>query len=243
MSAGLVGHEPHGQARIRGRSNASPLHGSLIQRRVPAALIGEAGSAFPRLNVVTALARNASSGIVRPSVAILLAGLLLVPGTSCAPSKPAADGPAREPDARLSGNEPRGTGTLGPPLLFRAQALPFEYVRGESGAAWPVEATGGGIGLLDYDGDGDLDLYFAQGVPLPVGSAKTPPADCLLRNDGKGLFTDVSARSGLESRGYGQGVAVGDFDGDGDPDVYVTRYGGNTLWRNDGGRLDRKSVV
>jgi hypothetical protein len=108
-------------------------------------------------------------------------------------------------------------------------------VRGESGAAWPVETTGGGVGLLDYDGDGDLDLFFAQGVPLPVGSAARPPADVLLRNDGGGRFSDVSAAAGLTSRGYGQGVEVADYDGDGDTDVYVTRYGPNTLWRNDGG--------
>ncbi len=124
-----------------------------------------------------------------------------------------------------------------PPLAFRAQELPFRYDRGESGSAWPVEVTGGGVGLLDFDHDGDLDLFFAQGVPLPVGSRTDPPADVLLRNDGDGRFNDVSTEAGLSSKGYGQGVTVADFDGDGDPDVYVTRYGTNTLWRNDGGRF------
>jgi hypothetical protein len=97
----------------------------------------------------------------------------------------------------------------------------------------PVEATGGGVGMLDYDGDGDLDLFFSQGGPLPPRSAIGAPADVLLRNDGGGKFTDVSREVGLGYRGYGQGVAVADYDGDGDPDVYVTRYGRNTLWRND----------
>jgi hypothetical protein len=124
-----------------------------------------------------------------------------------------------------------------PVLSFRAQELPFRYERGETGAAWPVETTGGGVGLLDYDGDGDLDLFFAQGVPLPVGKSETPPADVLLENQGGGRFVDVSARAGLTSKGYGQGVTVADYDGDGDPDVYVTRYGPNTLWRNDAGRF------
>jgi hypothetical protein len=100
-----------------------------------------------------------------------------------------------------------------------------------------VETTGGGVGLLDYDGDGDLDLFFAQGVPLPPKTSEHPPADVLLRNDGSGRFTDVSADVGLSSKGYGQGVVVADYDGDGDPDVYVTRYGPNTLWRNDGGHF------
>ncbi len=96
-----------------------------------------------------------------------------------------------------------------------------------------METVGGGVGLLDYDGDGDLDLFFAQGVPLPVGRAASPPADVLVENRGGGRFEDVSARAGLSSKGYGQGVTVADYDGDGDADVYVTRYGPNTLWRND----------
>jgi hypothetical protein len=125
------------------------------------------------------------------------------------------------------------------PLRFRTQELPFTYQRGETGAAWPVETTGGGVGLLDFDGDGRLDLFFAQGGPLlpDKGSASDRPADVLLRNLGDGRFEDLSASVGLTYKGYGQGVAVADYDGDGDPDVYVTRYGRNTLWRNDRGRF------
>jgi hypothetical protein len=88
---------------------------------------------------------------------------------------------------------------------------------------------------MDYDGDGRLDLFFAQGGPLRPGSTNRtkPSADVLLRNRGDGQFEDVSAQVGLRTKGYGQGVTIADFDGDGDPDVYVTRYGRNTLWRND----------
>ncbi len=118
-------------------------------------------------------------------------------------------------------------------LTFRLQDLPFRYQRGETGAAWPSETTGGGVGLLDYDGDGRLDLFFAQGGPLLTGSDVRRPSDVLLRNLGGGRFEDVSTRAGLIPKGYGQGVTVADYDGDGDPDVYVTRYGRNTLWRND----------
>ena len=78
-------------------------------------------------------------------------------------------------------------------FAFRDQKLPFQYERGESGAAWPVETTGGGVGLLDFDGDGDLDVFFAQGVPLPVGSSKNPMADVLLENRGDGRFDDVKS--------------------------------------------------
>jgi hypothetical protein len=122
-------------------------------------------------------------------------------------------------------------------LAFHPQELPFRYDRGETGSAWPVEVTGGGVGLLDYDGDGDLDMFFAQGGPLLPGGPRPGSADVLLRNDGGGRFADASAEAGLAPKGYGQGVVVADYDGDGDPDVYVTRYRGNTLWRNDGGRF------
>jgi hypothetical protein len=95
-----------------------------------------------------------------------------------------------------------------------------------------VETTGGGVGLLDFDGDGRLDIYFTQGGPLVKSAAHSKSADVLLRNMGD-RFEDVSASVGISPKGYGQGVAVADYDGDGDPDVYVTRYGRNTLWRND----------
>ena len=119
------------------------------------------------------------------------------------------------------------------PLVFREQELPFQYDRGETGSAWPVETTGGGVGLLDFDGDGRLDLFLAQGGPLKPGKESGSTADVLLKNLGDGRFEDVSDRVGLGPKGYGQGVTVADYDADGDPDVYVTRYGRNTLWRND----------
>ncbi len=119
------------------------------------------------------------------------------------------------------------------PLVFRAQDLPFQYDRGETGEAWPVETTGGGVGLLDFDGDGRLDIFLAQGGPLKGPVDPRASSDVLLRNSGDGRFEDMSQRVGLSAKGYGQGVTVADYDGDGDPDVYVTRYGRNTLWRND----------
>src|SRR5262249_51213529 len=90
----------------------------------------------------------------------------------------------------------------------------------------------------------DLDLFFTQGGPLLPGGRGPATADVLLRNDGGGRFTDVSAEAGLAPKGYGQGVVVADYDGDGDSDVYVTRYGGNTLRRDDGGRVvDATAIV
>jgi hypothetical protein len=90
------------------------------------------------------------------------------------------------------------------------------------------------VGIADFDGDGRSDLFFAQGVPLPVGKDPHAPADVVLRNRGGETFEDISAPAGLVSTGYGNGVAVADFDADGFSDVYVTRYGANTLWHNAG---------
>src|SRR5262245_24626873 len=120
------------------------------------------------------------------------------------------------------------------PLVFRAMDVPFRYERGDSGSAWPVEPTSGGVGVADFDGDGLADLFFAQGVPLLVGKDPNVPADVLLRNSGEQRFEDVSSSAGLRSRGYGCGVTIADYDSDGFPDVYVTRYGVNTLWHNEG---------
>jgi hypothetical protein len=124
--------------------------------------------------------------------------------------------------------------------------LSFEHFNGMSGALYFPEMMGGGVALLDYDGDGDLDVYLVQGQMLgdkPVSEATFAPryplplTDRLYRNDledGVLSFTDVTRDSGLRAEGYGMGVAAADYDNDGDVDVYVTNYGSNQLWRNVG---------
>jgi hypothetical protein len=103
---------------------------------------------------------------------------------------------------------------------------------------------GGGAALLDYDGDGRLDLYLVQGGAIgpDVTPADRERGDRLFRNvsapDANGQwrvrFEDVTAEARIDARGYGMGVAVGDYDGDGDPDLYVLNFGDNQLWRNEG---------
>jgi hypothetical protein len=97
---------------------------------------------------------------------------------------------------------------------------------------------GGGVAFLDYDGDGDQDLLFVNSDHWPHRPLAGPrPRHALYANDGAGRFTDVTAAAGLTGSFYGQGVAVGDYDGDGDPDLFFTAVGPNRLYRNDGGRF------
>ncbi|MCB1021718.1 MAG: CRTAC1 family protein [Acidobacteria bacterium] len=106
----------------------------------------------------------------------------------------------------------------------------------------------GGVALLDYDGDGFLDIYLVNGAllgdPLPPDAQpdKSGPQywNRLYRNRQDGTFEDVTKRAGVQGEGYGQGVAAGDYDNDGRPDLYVTSFGGGRLYRNrgDGGFED-----
>jgi hypothetical protein len=116
----------------------------------------------------------------------------------------------------------------------------FEHVNGAEGRFWFPEIMGGGVALFDYDGDGRTDLYLTQGGRFdPETAAKDREhGDRLYRNvteTGAPIrFVDVTEASGIDARGYGQGVAAADYDGDGDVDLYVLNVGDNQLWRNDG---------
>lgn len=96
-----------------------------------------------------------------------------------------------------------------------------------------LESTGTGVAWFDYDEDGDLDLFVVNGSRL--GGAEEPEAsNQLYRNDGYGRFRDVTVHAGLTSHGWGQGVAISDFDNDGDLDLFLTRFGINLGYRNRG---------
>ncbi len=120
--------------------------------------------------------------------------------------------------------------------------LHFVHDNGATGQYFMPEMMGSGVAVLDYDNDGDLDVFFVQSAPIGnQGAAATaPPArgHRLFRNDGvvDGVphFSDVSAAAGITGGGAGMGATVGDVDNDGWLDLYVTAFGANTLYRNRG---------
>ncbi|MCZ6837438.1 MAG: CRTAC1 family protein [Planctomycetota bacterium] len=111
--------------------------------------------------------------------------------------------------------------------------LVFHHVNGHDVKYYMPEITAGGAGWFDLEGDGDLDVYFVQSGVIGQELALNPPNQ-LFRNEGDGVFTDITDSSGAGDQGYGMGLATGDYDGDGDVDLYVTNYGPNTMLRNNG---------
>ncbi|MDY7095139.1 MAG: CRTAC1 family protein [Acidobacteriota bacterium] len=150
--------------------------------------------------------------------------------------------------------EPAGLSEPPPPAeadrraLFRDVSTPagldFRHHNGMTGELYFAEIFGAGAAMLDYDGDGDLDLFLPQGHTLGSGEEPRPEAqgmeargrlfENLLGAEGKLRFQDVTDASGLDARGYGMGVAVGDFHNDGHPDLYLANFGPDQLWRNRG---------
>ncbi|MFN0008787.1 MAG: CRTAC1 family protein [Planctomycetota bacterium] len=115
----------------------------------------------------------------------------------------------------------------------RERGIVFDHVSGHAGNYLFPEIMCGGVALFDMDGDADLDAYLVQAGSL-TEPPESRPGNRLFENLGTGTFRDVTAGSGAEVRGYGMGVAAGDYDNDGDVDLYVTNVGANALLRNDG---------
>ena len=113
-----------------------------------------------------------------------------------------------------------------------AMGVDFRYENGESDQKLMTQATGGGVGWFDYDGDGFPDLLFCQGGSPLRNDRLQNPVDRLYRNLAGARFQDTTDASGLLEQGFSQGVAIGDFDNDGFPDVYVTNVGLDTFYRN-----------
>jgi hypothetical protein len=128
--------------------------------------------------------------------------------------------------------------------LIHTGGLDFTHRNSPTDQKYIIETMGGGVALLDYNNDGLLDVFFVNSGKLdnaqkpPVNYARRDPAywNRLYRQNPDGSFTDVTAAAGLAKAGndYGMGVAVADYNNDGFPDIYVTNYGRNILYRNNG---------
>ncbi|HUP24760.1 MAG TPA: CRTAC1 family protein [Thermoanaerobaculia bacterium] len=113
-----------------------------------------------------------------------------------------------------------------------AAGLSFAHRNGARGEFWYPELMHAGVALLDYDGDGWLDVYLVQSGSLPPSPRVATDGNRLYRNRGDGTFEDRTVQARVEGRGYGTGALAGDYDGDGWTDLYVTALGSNTLYRN-----------
>ena len=116
-----------------------------------------------------------------------------------------------------------------------AAGIRFQHNNGAFGKKYLPETMGSGVAFFDFDNDGDQDLLFVNGKSWPGQRSAGPTTAALYRNRGNGTFEDVTRGSGFDREIYGMGLAIGDYDNDGDPDVYLTALGPNLLLRNEGG--------
>ena len=159
---------------------------------------------------------------------VLFVSLSVSSGRSQSAAPPAKPAPDADGASFVDAAGERGLNFTG-----RGYHTPHKYL---------LETMGSGVAVFDYDNDGRLDVFLANGAPIPNPAPKgtvpqkASPADWnrLYHQRKDGTFEDVTVKAGLKGIGYGMGVAVGDYDNDGLEDLYVTGYGGNRLYRNNG---------
>ncbi len=126
-----------------------------------------------------------------------------------------------------------------PPLQYKdvtaSSHIDFKHNPSITNEKYILETIGAGAAFLDYDNDGLLDIYLANGAHLPdLQKSDASYYNRLYRNNGNGTFTDTTMKAGVMGKGYSGGVAAGDYDNDGNEDLYVTTYHGNILYHNNG---------
>jgi enediyne biosynthesis protein E4 len=117
--------------------------------------------------------------------------------------------------------------------VTRAAGISFRHENGMTGKRYYPEIMGGGVGLFDANGDGYLDIYLVNGNRLE-GAPSPDIKNRLYRNNGDWTFADITDRAGVGDTGYGQGCCAGDYDNDGDIDLFVSNFGPDVLYRNNG---------
>ncbi|MBI1322418.1 CRTAC1 family protein [bacterium] len=168
----------------------------------------------------------------------------------CSSNEPSVESPVPAPVSEIAPGAEKVQAKSPAPAVTSSTASPrdrivFEDVAGAAGLTTPrypaahgqfrlVETMGGGVGLIDFDGNGRLDIYLTQGAEIPADPADESHSAQLYRNLGDGKFENVAQKAGVAFRGYGQGVAIGDYDGDGHPDIYVAGFDTAALYRNKG---------
>jgi len=110
----------------------------------------------------------------------------------------------------------------------------WRHFNGRSPQMYLPETVGAGCAFLDYDNDGWMDIYLVNSGPCDFFTPARPMRNALYRNNRDGTFTDVTQKAGVPGNAYGMGAAVGDYDGDGFPDLYVTQYARSILYHNNG---------
>ncbi|MDX1931124.1 MAG: CRTAC1 family protein [Capsulimonadales bacterium] len=166
-----------------------------------------------------------------PMAPLLLAGCLSSPKSETSvpvPSVPVPSGQAVTPEVA----PPRFTD------VTEKAGIRWKYDPCRTGRKYLPETVGGGGGFLDYNNDGLLDILLINGRPLDGGKPTGPlPRHALYENKGDGTFRDVTEKAGLTTSDYGMGAAVGDYDNDGWPDIYLTVVGKTRLFRNEKGHF------
>jgi hypothetical protein len=112
--------------------------------------------------------------------------------------------------------------------------IAWTHTAGLSPEKYLPESTGAGCAFFDYDNDGWMDIYLVNSGKSDIFTPSQPLRNALYKNNRDGTFTDVTEKAGVSGGGYGMGVAVGDYNADGFPDLYVTQYGRSILYRNNG---------
>ena len=118
--------------------------------------------------------------------------------------------------------------------VTKEAGIQFRHFNGAIGQKHLVETMGGGTAFFDYNNDDYLDIYLVNGAPLTENTPDVLPTNQLYQNNGNGTFTDVTLHAGVGDTSYGIGCCVGDYDNDGNSDLFVTNFGKNVLYRNNG---------